>query len=319
MSIKNVTERNTKKDIYAAYRAALQQVKDSNEASPDRRRSFQQTENAKILKMTTETSPESIVKELGEFRLKTNEAISGLEDQMVAKKQKLEQIQTAIGLTEAELKNVHGIVKEADSLAALVNSQEDAREEFRAGKAEEQEVWVAETERHEASVVERDRLVDQQRKRDAEAYAFNLGVQRRNDNDKWAQEKVAREENVGARETAMTEKEKHLAELETAVAGHETAVQVAVTAAVEVAAKKAETAHGFAKRALESKANTAEQISTMKIEGLEAKVKDLVEANTTLQTKLTEATSQVQDIATQAIKGAQARIVPVTTEPVGKR
>jgi len=315
----NITERNTKRDIYSAYQTALKEVQDLQAANPDRRRSFQKTENEKILQLTTDTTPESIVKELGDFRLKANEVISSLEDQMVAKKQKLEQIQTAIGLAEGELKNVHGIVKEADSLAALVRAQEEEKDIFNDGMTDRREEWKTEQEDHKTEVVEQERLVEQARKRSAEEYAFNQKVLKRNDVDAWEQEKVQREEEVAAREAVMADKETHLAELETLVAGHEAALEAAIVSATEAATKKAETSHGFAKRALESKASTAEEISKMKIEGLEAKVTDLATANVSLQTKLSEATGQVQTIATEAIKGAQARIIPVTAEPAGKR
>lgn len=319
MSVPNVTERNTKKDIYAAYKAALKSVQDTNAANPDRRRSFQQTENEKVLQMTTETTPETIVKELGDFRLKANEVISSLEDQMVAKKQKLEQIQTAIGLAGDELKNVHGIVKEADSLAALVKAQEAEKESFNQEIADMKAEWEDEQKSHAADVFERNRLVDQLRKRSSEEYSFNQTVLKRNDTDAWAQEKAVREEAVGTRETEVTAKEDEFTQLTAAVAGHEAVLEAVVLTATEDTKKKMEQSNGFATRALEAKAKTAEEISTMKIEGLTEKVTDLTAANAELQKKLTEATGQVQTIATEAIKGAQARIVPVTSEPAGKR
>jgi len=314
-----VTERHTKRDIYAAYESALKEIQDLQSANPDRRRTFEQTKNAKVLKMTTETTPEAIVKDLGDFRLKANEAISSLEDQMIAKKQNLEQIQTAIGLAETELKNVHGITKEADSLAALVNAQSAEKETFNVEMADMRTEWKSEQESNATKASEQERLVEQARKRTAEEYAFNLKVARRNDSDTWDQEKVQRESSVVAREGAMGEKEKQFAELEDSVAGHEAALASAVTEAAEAAKKKADQSNGFETRALKSNHENAAKIAEMQIEVLETKITDLEAANKGLTSQVSVATGQVQTIAKDAIAGAQARIVPVTAEPTGKR
>lgn len=318
-TVSTVTERNTKKDIYKAYQAALKLVQDTNSSSPDRRRSFTKTENDKVLQMTTALTPETIVKELGDFRVKTNEVISSLEDQMVAKKQKLDQIQTSIKLVEEELKNVHGVVKEADSLSALVRANEGEKIEFETEMDEIKAEWVEKTRVHDKEVADRNLKENEYRNREEEQYKFDRGVQRRDDNDKWTREKSVREESIAVHERDIKTNEDRFTELETLVAGFDAKLQVAVTEATEKAKKKADQANGFETRALKKDHDTFEEISDAKIEAFEEKVKTLEEANRELSKKLTEATGQVKDIAREAIQGAQARIVTPTTETNTKR
>lgn len=324
-----VNDKSTKKDILNAYAVAMDEIKRLKSEKIDKRADVMRTRDVETVKVASSTSAEDIVKSLADLRLNANGVISNLEESILHAKSQLESINVAISVQQGELKAVHNVISEADSLAALIEANRAERDEFNIEMKEQRDEW--EKEKLEKSVLDAEvkKNVDKDRIRRKEEfdYEFKLNVARQQDEFNDERSVLVRElatsrresdEAFKSREEAVIGNEKELEALTMKVAEIPTLVENAKASATEEAKKNAERGHGFEVRAIKQQLETLETVSSNEFGLIKDQLNAAMSENSHLREQLIKANDKVTEVAREAIAGAQARIIKAEPQVVTK-
>ena len=224
-------------------------------------------------------------------------------------------------MKKEELQNLYGIEAKANSLVAIINAHKDKEAELKEKfKAEEATLMadmaaqeealnsdIKELEKKKEDLIaatkaEHDELkkeLDKQRKREAEEYNYDLKRARQLEEDKWTDEKNARENELAKREAAVKADEQELAEKTAYI---EELVQEATEEGVKKGKADADKSNAFEVRALKQKNDYDVQILEDKVNRLELEVDSLRNEKADLQMKLDDAYAQMRDLAAETVK-----------------
>lgn len=323
-----LTMKNTKQELFDAYSEALKKV-----------------EEVKKMKET----PADMAESKRKIAVEEN-AAKAVESNIFNAEitQQYKDVMETIENKQKELQELYDIETEASSLAAIINAAKEKdyqlEEEFKTKREKLMdehenliEVYKAELDdlvaqknsvREEVRVAraEETAKVNQERQREEEEYNYNLKRQRKIENDKWEDEKAEREKVLNAKEEAAdnmyAEAESKLDELEELrekVAEIPVLIANAEKEAKEAGQKEAAKEYGYKKTMYEKEkeyeiAKLEDQVSMLK-EKLEQEESKTI----TLQSKLDDAYSRMNTLASETVKANGAvRIVSSGTTPVSK-
>lgn len=323
-----LTMKNTKQELFDAYSEALKKV-----------------EEVKKMKETPADMAESKRKIAVEENAAKAVESNIFNDEIT---QQYKDVMETIENKQKELQELYDIETEASSLAAIINAAKEKdyqlEEEFKAKREklvnEHEnliEVYKAELDdlvtqknsvREEVRAARAEEIakVNQERQREEEEYNYNLKRQRKIENDKWEDEKAEREKVLNAKEEAAdnmyAEAESKLDELEELrekVAEIPVLIANAEKEAKEIGQKEAAKEYGYKKTMYEKEkeyeiAKLEDQVSMLK-EKLEQEESKTI----TLQSKLDDAYSRMNTLASETVKANGAvRIVSSGANPVSK-
>lgn len=323
-----LTMKNTKQELFDAYSEALKKV-----------------EEVKKMKET----PADMAESKRKIAVEEN-AAKAVESNIFNAEitQQYKDVMETIENKQKELQELYDIETEASSLAAIINAAKEKdyqlEEEFKTKREKLMdehenliEVYKAELDdivaqknsvREEVRAARAEEIakVNQERQREEEEYNYNLKRQRKIENDKWEDEKAEREKVLNAKEEAAdnmyAEAESKLDELEELrekVAEIPVLIANAEKEAKEAGQKEAAKEYGYKKTMYEKEkeyeiAKLEDQVSMLK-EKLEQEESKTI----TLQSKLDDAYSRMNTLASETVKANGAvRIVSSGTTPVSK-
>jgi hypothetical protein len=229
-----------------------------------------------------------------------------------------DEVKAAIEAKKAELKELYGVENELLNLSVILNSQDAVRVKFEESKAAvrtEIDELQAKFDALETDYINKEStlkndLNDKRKKEEAE-YKYNLERSRKIDQDTWNDKKAAFEKEIDAkadamdaREQAIEAKAEYIAELEAKVASIPTLVADAADKAAKDAETSAKKSFGFESQMLKKDADAAAKLSEATINTLKATVERLEAENKSLNDKLTNAYSEIKDMATKTVDGA---------------
>lgn len=318
-----VTEKNTKAQILDAYEEAMRTIAELKAGK---------TTTAEVVKAKEIKAVKESAKQIVEMNI--------LDAGIVAKYNNL--LET-IKMLEAEIEELYGIKKEADTLEALINAYKDDERKFKIAKEErlakaneEYEEKVAANNKKvselkddyakllsdlKAKYQEEKVALEKERAREKEEYTYNLNRERTIENDKWADEKAQREAALKAKEDAVAERESKVEELEQKIKDLESSKCFLETKIEEVkissfeegkakAKKEADTSKVFSDRAHKAELDRKDD----RIAALESALEEAREANKSLQSKLDESYARIQSMAIEAAKNSGVRMVESTNK-----
>lgn len=318
-----VTEKNTKAQILDAYEEAMRTIAELKAGK---------TTTAEVVKAKEIKAVKESAKQIVEMNI--------LDAGIVAKYNNL--LET-IKMLEAEIEELYGIKKEADTLEALINAYKDDERKFKIAKEErlakaneEYEEKVAANNKKiaelkddyakllsdlKAKYQEEKVALEKERAREKEEYTYNLNRERTIENDKWADEKAQREAALKAKEDAIAERESKVEELEQKIKDLESSKCFLETKIEEVkissfeegkakAKKEADTSKVFSDRAHKAELDRKDD----RIAALESALEEAREANKSLQSKLDESYARIQSMAIEAAKNSGVRMVESTNK-----
>ena len=321
-----LSTRNTKNEILEAYNELLKKVKEQKPA--DRQAEKEKTEKKDIVETAAQNSVEKIVKELAELKLAMAKSLDSVEEQLIGEFKKLNNTRRAIDIEQKNLEDIHEIRAEADSLAALLLAQKEKKQAFEAEMEQKREVfeetmadaklaWKKEQDELERDRKEREEGIKKTRQREEEEYAYNLQLERKKDQDAYAEKKTTQEKELeeqrlklekswAERETALAAREQELASLRQQVDAFPQELQQAVATAEQAITEKLEFKYSYEAQMLAKETEGEKKLSQQIIASLQAKIKEQDEQIRQLAQKANEAGLQVQNIAVKAIEGASA-------------
>lgn len=302
-----ISERNTKNEIFEAYKEAIQKVNKLEESK---------------------------FNPIAEIETKKNEEIKKDADVMVGMGilnediiNSYNNVNKAIELKKNELNELYNIETEANTLAALLDARANKLNELDAKiseKSAEYEKLDAElSESYKAKIkslndetCEYKKLLQKDRDREKEEYDYNLARDRKIEADKWEDEKEdrikeveEREEEVSIRELTHDNLVAEIAELHRELDEVPAQIKAAQDEASAKTKSSLDKSYHFEKAAMEKDFKHMEEIYRSKIDTLEEKINDLVATNDELRENLNDSYEKVQTIASEAVKNSGVKVL----------
>ncbi len=323
---KKLSMSSTKKEMMDAYNALLKQLKEKREAELKPEKIIEEKKKKELVQVAESSSSEGVVTEISNLTLGIGKMLIQISDGLEEEVDKFSKIQEAIKVKEEELKELYEIERSAETLAALIESQNLKRREFEADMAAKKEElsreiqtirseWEKEKKEREGYIEERDAEEAKRQKREKEEYGYAFKREQQLAKDKFEDEKAKIEKEIQINKEQMekdlTEREKQVVERE----GELKELQIKVNAfpkEMEAAVSKAikETTEGIKLEAknreelLIKEFDGERNVLTTRIESLEKRVKEQGEQVTKLSGQLENSYQKVQDIAVKAIEGS---------------
>jgi hypothetical protein len=323
---KQLSMSNTKKEMLETYNAFLKQLQEKREAELKPEKKIEEKKQKEVVKVAETLSSEGVVRDIGNLKLEIGKRLTHISDGLEEEVDKFKKIQKAIELKEGELTELYEIERSAETLAALIESQNQKRQEFEsemAARKEElnqeirtvREGWEKEKKEHEAEVKERDAAEAKRREREKEEYGYDFKREQQLAKDKFEDEKAKTgkeiqlkkeqmEKELAERERAIAEKEEELNELRTKVTAFpkemEEAINKAIKETTERIALEAKNREELMRKEFDGERN----VLTTRIESLEKTVKEQSGQIANLSGQLEKAYQKVQDIAVKSVEGS---------------
>jgi len=271
---------------------------------------------------------DGIAAHIGSLKTEVGRMLSEVSDKLESEAMRLSKVQQAAEIKEGELRELYGIEKEAQALAALIESQTRKREEFESRMASEREAlekemeltrtrWEQEKKSREAETREWEASEKKKRDREKEEYDYGFKREQKLAKDAFQDEKnrltkaietqkAEMETSLGAREKAVADRERAIAELEQKVNGFPGELEAAVKKAVQDISGRLTADAKSREELLKKEFDGERKVLTTKIEALEKMVKEQHEQIGRLSQQLEKSYEKVEDIAVKAVQSASA-------------
>jgi hypothetical protein len=323
---KKLAMTNTKQEMIQAYNTLLKQLeeKQAGEMKPEKKIEEKKTKEAVAVAASLTT--EGVGKEIAELKLEIGRTLTRIADQLEGEVNRFVAIRSAIAAKENELQELYEIQKAAMSLAALIEAQNQKRQEFTAEMETKKEIlrqeidstrtaWEKEQEDHDAVVKERDTAEKKRQTREKEEFEYSFKREQQLATDRFTYEKAKLEKELKdkkeqlenelkSREAAIAEREAELNDLRKRAAQFpkelETAVSKAVKETSERLLSEAKTREELLKKENEGERN----VFKARIDSLEKTTAEQGERISALTKQLEAAYQKVQDIAMKTVEGA---------------
>lgn len=264
--------------------------------------------HATVVKASQKTQ-EGVVKSLSTLKLTLTSSLDSISNQLSTEIENLKEVQAAIAFEHENLKNLHDITAEADTLQQLRLTQTEAKALFMQDMQALRDGWK--TEQAEQST---------QRKREQEQWDYDLKKTRKLEQDKYtdqrAQDELNFQSTLNARMEAVAEKQKMFSAMETELAS----LRAQVVKFDETLKSEASKAVAIATNSLKKDLTNEHSLKELTLQNQLAlkgneltnathRIQELMKSNTELDEKYKQASDKVQQIAEKAIEGASKQAV----------
>lgn len=306
-----ITMKSTKQEIMEAYEEAMKKIAETEAGKDDPVAAAKAENDKKIIESAQMIVEDNIL----------NPVII----------ERYENLKTAIEMKNKELQELYGIETKANSLVAMINAYKDKeielKDKYNARTKELDDEFtkkelilkeeIASLEKSKEDLInkiqnesnELTKSLNKKHKREEEEYEYNLKRSRKVENDRWEDEKAAREKELTEREAAVKADEAELAdrtsyieELEKKVEEIPELIQDAKDKAFADGKAKADKSNAFEVRALKQQNDYNTQILEDKVDRLYSEVDSLKAEKANLQAKLDDAYAQMRELAAETVK-----------------
>lgn len=309
-----------------AYQQLHEQLKQVREAEMKPEQKIEEKKSKEAVEVADSLSTEGIGREIGRLKSEIGTMLVQLSDKLEDEINKYLQVKRAVAAREKELQEIYEIERTASTLTALLEAQQQKREQFETEMAEQKreleeeiettrEKWDTERLAHDLEAKERGAAEKKAREREIEEYKYQFEreqqlARERFDYEKGKLERDAQlrkeelERDLSTRERAIADREGELQELRSRVDAFPKQLEAAVNKAVEEISERL-TRESQGKEELLKKTFEGERgVLNAKIDALQQTVKEQTSRIATLSSQLEKSYGQVQDIAVKAIEGS---------------
>lgn len=328
-----VSLKSSKVEILKAYDDLLKQVKE--EKSSDKREQRVRAEKQELVQKAGGLTMDSIIGSLAAVKLEVGKAFDQIEAKLLENHKELDGLEKAIAVEKEGIEQIHEIMAEADSLAALIKAQQQkksdfeqemqqAEQSFDENMEEKRIAWKQEEERMTQIVKDRKLQIEKERKQEEEEFIYQRDRQRKLEQDAYEAGKAALEKEIlekreaferdlKARMEAVALKETEYAELKAKAGAFPAELQKQTAEAKANAVIEIEQRYQHEISMLKKEMESEQKLHQQMVSMLEAKIKENDAQLTQLAAKADTAGKQVQEIAVKAIEGA-AKSSQITRE-----
>jgi len=325
---KELSMSNTKKEMLDVYNILLKQLQEKREAELKPEKKIEEKKKREVVEMAEALSSEGVVNEIGNLKMEIGKRLTHISDGLEEEVIKYKKIQEAIKIKDEELKELYDIERSAETLAALIEAQNQKRQEFDSemdARKEElnreiqaiREDWGKEKKEHEAEIKERDAAEAKKREREKEEYGYSFKREQQLAKDKFEDEKEKTEKEIQLkkeqmekdlteREKAVSEKEKELGELQKKVIAFPKEMEEAINNAVKDTTERITFEAKNRAELIRKEFDGERNVFTTRIESLEKTVKEQSGQISNLSEQLEKAYQKVQDIAVKSVEGSSS-------------
>ena len=338
---KEISMTNTKKEMIEAYNTLLKQMeeKKSMEMKPEEKAAA--VEKKAVIEKADSVSSEKIMKDIAALKYEFGSVLSNLSEKLDDETAKYQTIKKAVELKETELKEIYEIQKQASSLAALIETQNQKKEEFEIemdGQKEELEneifekriEWDKEKKQHDFEIKERNEREQKQRSREKEEFEYDFNQKKKQFEDEFnikkatlerelANMKEETEKSLSEREKIIAESETELNELRQKVTAYPDELNNAIENAVKSATEKIIMESEHKESMLKAQFEGEKQVLLTKIDSQEKLINQQNKQIEKLTEQIEKSYGQVQDIAIKAVSGSGKTVFAGIREDSGIR
>lgn len=341
----DISMKNTKKEMIEMIEKMQEKMSEKEKSTLNPQKVRTEAKAKEVLKKAEEVTGSDLTTHINGLKVSINQELSALAEKIDSEAKKYTIIQESINLKQAELAEIYEIEKQASSLAAIIESNHQAKEVFEADislKRErlEKEIrdtrssWEDEKNISKEIHTEKKKVNEKERKREEDEYAYNLQRSRAIEENNYTDKLAVLEKEIGekkeqidrlveektnslnTREQQIIEREKGIDKLDKTVSNFPKELESAINAAIEKKEKEI-TTFFEQEKALLSKGYEGEQrVLETKISALESLTKDQAKQIDKLNSQQEKAYQQVQDIAARAVTGASERPQSITVKAV---
>jgi len=349
-----VSMKNTKKEMLDMITSLQKGIEEREKTKLNAEQIREETKKITTVEKADKTAASNLSTELHSLKVSINKELTALSDKIEAEAEKYKNLNQAIDLKQRELEEIYGIEKEAAKLAAILEAQNQTKEDFAKEIAEKREkqdteltkkrnqleiqitetkaAWEKEKNEYLEAFAEAKSKNEKEHIRENEEYEYQLKRTRELEQNKFADEmdqiakeiKQKKDEFEQFRKTKsmeLDEREKYIAERELIM--DELREQVdSFPAQLEKAVNSAEKQTN---KILSERFSQNEALLLKGFEGeknvfetkniaLESLVKDQVKQIDKLNNQQEKAYNQVQDIASKAVAGSADRPQNITVK-----
>jgi len=330
-----LSTKNTKNEILAAYDELLQKTQESKTEEPKKVQEKQIQET--IVKNIAASSYDGIVKNLSSLKIELSSSLDKLGDKFVYEFKKFEELQQAIQIEKKTLEDLYQLSATTDSLSVMLLAQREKKQQYEEemsslkSKFEEDMTqtrlqWKKQQEETNEKLKEDADTLKKNRLRDEEDYQYTQKLTRKKETDLYeekksklekdlADKKSSFEKEFAEREAKIKMGESELAELKTKNEAFPAEMEKAITTAIKNATEKLKVENGFEKELTAKQTEGEMKLKEQTILTLQSKIKDLELTIKELTSKAVTAEASVKDIAMKAIESsAKIQIVEKNKE-----
>jgi len=323
---KKLTPTNTKQEMLQAYNALLKELEEKREGELKPEKKIEEKKIKEAVQVAESLTTEGVGKEIANLKLEIGKTLTRISDQLEGEVNRFVAIRNAISAKEKELAELYEIEKSAMSLAALIEAQNQKRQEFTAEMEEKKETlrqeidstraaWEKEQEEHGTAIKERDAVEKKRQTREKEEFDYAFKREQQTVTDRFTYEKAKleqelkdkkeqMEQELTARETAIAAKEAELNDLRKQAAQFPKELDAAVNRAIKETSERLLMEAKSREELLKKEAEGERNVFKTRIESLEKTTKEQSERITALTKQLEAAYQKVQDIAVKTVEGA---------------
>ncbi len=294
------------------------------ELEPEKKR--EEKRAREVVQVADCLTSDGVVKGINDLKLEIGRMLTQLSDRLGDEVNKYQAIQRAIEVRNGELQELYEIERSASALAALIEAQNQKREEFEADMAARKEAlsqeiemtradWAKEKKEQETLAKILDAQKKKRREREKEEFRYAFEREQQLARDRFEDEKAGLEKEItlkreqlekelGGREKAVAQSESELNELRTRVAAFPKELEDAITRAVKDATTRmgveAKNREDLSKKEFDGQRN----VLTTRIAAMEKTVEEQSQQIAKLSQQTENAYQKVQDIALKAVEGS---------------
>lgn len=323
---KPLSLRNTKQDLLEAYEGILKELKQTKatELNPGKQR--EEKEQSIVIETAKSNSEEAIAQNIGLLKNDISNFLDDIHHKLETSVEKFLSLEKAIKFKEEELKEIYGIEKEANGLAALIETCKARKAEFEL-EMEEREIsfedevksqrdaWIKEKKQHDDAIKERDAEDKKLREREKEDfyYQFNREKQQKTTqlNDELASlekeialKKEAADKDFAQREENLNERENELKQLRQKADKFPTELETSIKKSVKEAVEQEQLLAKSRYLLLEKEKEGEQKVYEARLSAMDKTIEEQNNRIISLASQHEVAYQKVQDIAVRAVEGS---------------
>lgn len=320
MNLQDINLKSTKKEIFEAYEAILEEIKERKGKNIEFKESGAQgqavleaetAENKnsnkhigaeKYTEAAVELNVDKIVGEISGLKININNILNKLNDRIMEEFKKLDSVKQAIKDENEKLENIYKIKAEANTLFDLAEIKDQKTREYKKLFEEDEEKVIS------ARIQK-----EKEWQREQEEYIYNLKTSRKKEEDDYEfkrqmkerefNEKIAvREKELKIREIKILEQENEIKEIKTKMEAFSLEIEKAVQETEKRAKAEFEKEAAVSREMLMKDVEKERELSKFKIASLEDMVKRQGSQINILENELKSAISRSQELAVKIIE-----------------
>jgi len=343
---KSLSMSNTKKEMIAAYNTILKQLQEKRETELKPEKMIEEKKKKEVVEIAENLSLEGVVKEISNLKLEIGKKLTSISDGLEEEVDKFNQIRKAIEVKEQDIKELFDIESSAETLAALIEGQNQKRQEFEqemAARKEElnQEIsktrieWEKGKKEYETEIKEKDAAETKKREREKEEYGYSFKREQFLAKDKFEDEKAKIEKELlqkkeqmekefEEREKTISQREEELSELQKKVDAFPEELKASVNKAIKDTSDRLASEVKSKEELMKKEFGGERNVLKTRIESLDKIVKEQNERIAALSVQLEKSYEKVQDIAVKSVEGSSnlksfATLQQIASEQVRKQ